>query len=909
MAAGDLAFALQSNGNTVAISIDGADSADLTYSAGDEIVGVTYDLTRQSYSGTTLGTTNLSGQKLYYLSSSGSSPAVITAKAETGIFDNDTSIVFDATAGAIVADTVSSNAIADASPAGTSSRDYADAACRIVGVIDSSGNLLVDHATVSGEITVEVYATHPSGIAAVTIALSDGTNSKTVTVTDETLSDYEPTRYYGGLREHSYTDVDLYATKFDKGSGFYRATFDLSSDGAPSTFTDGGLTLTATAYPVEGDADSLTQNAWTLRNDHGDSDTETVYYVDSRATIAVTGGSGTFKVGERITGGTSGAFGCFVKRVGDTLHFCATSSANDFGASETITGYVSGATTTTDGSPSYNGSDSYDGDAEAYSSGTTGPYRTLPKAIEQMSSAAASARVITKCAGDSDIAYYTAGKEASNNTAPFTWQTVTHYNSSSRGQVVVYARSPSDGVIESQMRANMIRFYDLTLYLCLDVHNEASSFEGRPSSNPDIWFDGCNMTHPDGHTTYGSASGATLNYVDVFYTNCKSYEHNTRGIYKPALARDVWVEDVEEDLTRQGLVYAEVFCKDGPTHYNPSGHGDIIQNDADAPITDRNVVYYNFVGDFKGGQLFLVSDNDLLSISNTVLSSTDAGVGDSQIGEISTAHRLRDIFITHTTLAYGSVRHRDSGGADVDENCYFMYSVAESFTYDERNGTQGCHLLDPAGTIYGDQTAQSSGNPWVDGPDYDEANSVGVDFRPEIGSDIDGTLTATPIHKYDAYGFERTSGAFAPGAIETRRAAVFSSVSGTDGEQEFVINFSAAVSYTLGNGPSVRLYRSAENDRQSASLFGSPIVIPASASGITSLTCTLSTGTLDADLFYWVDLDTSGSDMDRDSDSAPVASFTDEPMTVTGGGPAVAVGSRDRGRASVRERARGGTYR
>jgi hypothetical protein len=155
---------------------------------------------------------------------------------------------------------------------------------------------------------------------------------------------------------------------------------------------------------------------------------------------------------------------------------------------------------------------------------------------------------------------------------------------------------------------------------------------------------------------------------------------------------------------------------------------------------------------------------------------------------------------------------------------------------------------------------------------------------------LNGDLLAEPIYlprlPVDVYGIAvPRDGSAASGAVQYA-VSVVSTVTGTDGAQAFRINFSAAVSYTLGNGPSVRLYRSAENDRQSATLFGSPIVIPASASGITSLTCTLSTGTLDADLFYWVDLDTSGSDMDRDSDSAPVASFTDEPMTVSGGGGA-----------------------
>jgi hypothetical protein len=167
---------------------------------------------------------------------------------------------------------------------------------------------------------------------------------------------------------------------------------------------------------------------------------------------------------------------------------------------------------------------------------------------------------------------------------------------------------------------------------------------------------------------------------------------------------------------------------------------------------------------------------------------------------------------------------------------------------------------------------------------------------------VDGDSGAQETVYADPFSYPQTLAGFAPvadeavdtgdaGALTTGAefrglAYAFSGFTATDGESEFDINFDAAVSYTLGNGPSVRLWRSTENDRQSATVFGAPITIPASASGITALTCGLSTGTLDADLFYWVSLDTSGSDMDRDSDSAPVASFEDEPVTVTGGASA-----------------------
>jgi hypothetical protein len=293
---------------------------------------------------------------------------------------------------------------------------------------------------------------------------------------------------------------------------------------------------------------------------------------------------------------------------------------------------------------------------------------------------------------------------------------------------------------------------------------------------------------------------------------------------------------------------------------------------------------------------------------------------------------------TYDVLAFSiqnvAIRKTGSGGLALFERG-FENLVARSLTYIGNNDgarwvwSTGASGYDPRNSLLIDSvfnnlndstvnTVEEINNHYETGDTQGLAatsgETTGIDadtLRPSGSGVVDSRLYLSRLSN-DRLGIQLSGdGSMSIGAMQSESmvADVFSSFTATDGGGSFVINFSAAVSYTLGNGPSVRLYRSAENDRQSASLFGSPIVIPASASGITSLTCTLSTGTLDADLFYWVDLNTSGSDMSRDSDSAPVASIEDEPMTVTGGGPAVAVGSRDRGRASVRERARGGTYR
>lgn len=117
--------------------------------------------------------------------------------------------------------------------------------------------------------------------------------------------------------------------------------------------------------------------------------------------------------------------------------------------------------------------------------------------------------------------------------------------------------------------------------------------------------------------------------------------------------------------------------------------------------------------------------------------------------------------------------------------------------------------------------------------------------------------------------------------------------SAANGGQTATVGFSAAVSWSLGNDPTIRIYENTTNNPATAYPVGNPIVVPASASSVTSTTATLSTGTFDSSLYYWIDFDNSGGGVTSGGD--PIASATDVAVSF----PATA-GQRSRTRTRAR---------
>jgi len=683
------------------------------------------------------------------------------------IYDDDTAITLDAPAGLISDGTFESDTASGMPVANNSTVDYPMIHAALAGVIDSGGDLNVNYSVVNGIIAAEAVALQaPLALngqpaAAVEFTLSDGSGTGndplTFVATAMSRSTYHPQLFYSACVAEGFLDADPFSFN-SGGSGVFQAAFDTGQ------LNDGPLTLSVKAYPTIGDADSVRDSSntvvprileWDLYNDDGQSVTQVTKYIDSRASMNVTGVSGTFEEGEKLVGQTSGAIAAFRSLSSGTLLFSATDSI-EFVPGETIQGETSGATCSS-GTPTYNGSDTSPGTKVS-------PFRTLLQGLSDFSVQSDDTAASYKLMGDSAApTYYAVARTTSGG--PVHWGLFRANDGLKHEDIAIVGPSYTNN--HTDLRDSRIRFQNVTL---LD------GFRGDDSRGTALWLDDCTHTSRDGRVggssgwpfdEWGGSGGGGL-----YFTNSELFYLDSPGLDQADLARDLYIHHVNEDIIRTNDLVMEVIGLDNDSP-DPAAHEDAFQ-----PGATDGLLFYNVVcGNIATNQHFLTDDSNGIAICNWLAVNkvgTDGAF--SQYGNSSSAHIIRNMYWSHVTFVNTPLSHRYYPGS-TDENAFIRYCVLEGFTgFDLTFARFQNHLLDS--TISEKRvTVEIAGNPWEEGVGPDEpdpADGTKRDYRPSTSSDlVDRIPTGERYVPFDIFGFDiPNDGTGAIGARQPRTVVV-----------------------------------------------------------------------------------------------------------------------------------------
>jgi len=252
MATGDITnINASSTGDQISFSVEGMDGSLITGFESGKAANLS--ITSEGYYVTSLGSKSRTGVQTSFVSASGASPATVTLQLSKPIWDDDTSIQLSVDAGAFDDGSNVSTELVSGAVTNGSTLDYPEPLVRNSAVLQ--GGKLFGHRdwVESGDFTVEALAVGGGKINTVEITIDDGVTSNTISVSSLALSSYVSNQT--GRRDPVYS-----------------ATFSASD------YLDGALTITTTAYPEYGDADSVFSESWTLYNDAGSTAaTESVY--------------------------------------------------------------------------------------------------------------------------------------------------------------------------------------------------------------------------------------------------------------------------------------------------------------------------------------------------------------------------------------------------------------------------------------------------------------------------------------------------------------------------------------------------------------------------------------------------------------------------------------------------------
>lgn len=719
---------LNTAGTLVTVSVPSLDGSLITQIEDGQ--SCTVNLTSEGYSGATLGTLSRS-IPCEFESASGASPASVVLRVSEPIYVDDTSVTLTCTAGAFDDGTTTSAAITAESVTNSSTLVYPKCLGQIAGVLNSSNELLVEYSALSGTVTAEAigfgHFALDGSLASVKFDLDDGVTTLTDTVTAMSRSSYNPSTFYSAIQTAGMIDEDPF-TANSGGSGIFKTDFDMS------LLNDGEVTLTATFYPKVGDASSVRTVTWTLWNDNGATLTQNTLYIDSRSTGTLSGVTGTFTVGEKITGGTSGAIGRIRSISGSTINFSHMSAVVAWSASETITGADSGATATMS-SVSHNGNNANAGT----SSGS--PKRTLAGSVPTGST---STQYTIYLMGDTtDKSFYSIGRSTTGAVLA-TWHRITPDAGLDETDITVLGR---EGAQFNDSRDKRLMLDGVTV-LC---DTAATFIQGDNSRDGAIWIRRCDVN--------GSGrDGASFSWLfDEFfeagggyYTGSKLRNLDSAGIDEATLARDLEINAVNEDLIRSCLLCMEVYGNDNDSP-DVASHEDGIQF---SDTSDSNRIYYNIaMTDVTISQLFLSDDVHTAGLVNIVAVTSDYTGGFSQYGNTSSAHIVKDFIIAHITFVNVVLEHRFQASS-TDENAFLRYSVMQDFNgYDLTNGYLTNHLTNSSDDVLG-VTSALNDNPYVNGisPDTND-NASARDFRPNSTNLTSRIASGERFTMYDTFGY------------------------------------------------------------------------------------------------------------------------------------------------------------
>lgn len=423
MATGDISSpAISSNGKQATFTVDSLTGASVTASAGD-LLNITFDCTSEGYTGTTPGTKSRTGIRCLF---SGATGTTVTVDLEEPIHDDCTSVVMDATSGAITDGTVTSNAATDLATTNNSTLDYATAFGIVVSKVYEkvTGSFDVDvvagagaykgHRSNFGIAAVEVTAHEPIAITGLIgtwtngETITGGTSGATAEIIDtasgkvyvrkqsgtwsaaETItggSSGATAIYLSGGRTVTKTATSLTAADAIGTRGWkdtiqvFRCSFDVSSGGgdwASGFVNKDWVTIDAKAYPKIGDAASVRTAPVELMFANPADDYDTVEkYCDPTGTFTLSvATSGALSIGEGLVGDTSGAEAVVNQAYASGVSSLSISYVRGtWSGTESFTSHT--GVTGTISSISYNGSDSF-------GTGTlANPYQTMIKALKE----------------------------------------------------------------------------------------------------------------------------------------------------------------------------------------------------------------------------------------------------------------------------------------------------------------------------------------------------------------------------------------------------------------------------------------------------------------------------------------------------------------------------------------------
>lgn len=247
-------FEVQPDGRTATFTASGMDHSLITgFESGKTL---TVEVTTEGYTSGVLGTSTRTIKCKFNSVADSGADAIVTVGLADPVHDDDVSATFDASEGLLDDGTISSLAVVDGAVTQSSTLDYPRSVVRIVGVLQNDVPLGYKDPLDTGDFVVEVMAIcGKDPIDSVDITVTDGVSPQTTNVTAWSLSPYT------GTTDHQQSVPVL------------SATF------AASDFADGDLTITATAYPGRGDADSVKTDTETVYNDAAGGLTDTVVYV------------------------------------------------------------------------------------------------------------------------------------------------------------------------------------------------------------------------------------------------------------------------------------------------------------------------------------------------------------------------------------------------------------------------------------------------------------------------------------------------------------------------------------------------------------------------------------------------------------------------------------------------------